>query len=271
MAPRPAEVDEADRATPPHALLRAGQLLRQCGRAVLDTVVPPLCISCHAPLAEHDSLCSACWRRIDFIREPLCDRLGIPLPFGGSGPHISAAALASPPPYTRARAVARFDGVMRDLVHAFKYGDRHDGRRLFSRWLLTTGRELIETADVIVPVPLARLRLWNRRFNQAQILAKDVARLSGRTCLPHALRRVRATTSQVGLTADQRRRNVQGAFAVAPRSLVHVREQRVLLVDDVITTGATVGAASMALLRAGARSVDVLALAIATETVSTAL
>ncbi len=149
-------------------------VLRAAGRAALDLILPPLCLGCEARIADHDSLCPECWRKIDFIRAPLCDRSGLPLPYGGDGPMISAAAAADPPIYDRARAVALFDDLMRDLVHDLKFRDAHDGRRLFGRWLAEAGRELIAEADVIVPIPLARLRLLGRRFNQAQILADEV-------------------------------------------------------------------------------------------------
>ena len=113
----------------------AAGALRSAVAAVVDLVVPPLCLACHRPLSSHDAMCSRCWSGIDFIRAPLCARLGIPLPFDVGGTMISAAAVADPPDYDRARAVARFDGVMRELVHDLKFRDRHDARRLFARWL----------------------------------------------------------------------------------------------------------------------------------------
>ena len=231
--------------------------------ALGDLLMPPLCLACHEPLGVHDALCPACWRGIDFIRPPLCDRLGLPMPFDTGGVMVSAAAAADPPAFHRARAVARYDGVMRDLVHDLKFRDRHAGRRLFGRWLPEAGGDLIAEADVVVPVPLNRWRLLRRRFNQAAILAREVSRLAGLAYEPMALERTRATESQVGLTRAQRRRNVRGAFAV-PRPQP-IAGRNVLLVDDVITTGATVGACAEALRRAGAPRVDVLALALVTD------
>ena len=105
-------------------------------RACADFVVPPACLACQRRLGTHDALCAACWRQIAFIRHPLCDKLGIPLPFDTGGVAISAAAAANPPAYDRARAVAAYDGVVRDLIHALKFHDRHDARRLFGRWLV---------------------------------------------------------------------------------------------------------------------------------------
>ena len=118
---------------------RLHTLARAAGRTLADTIVPPVCLGCHAPLAGHDALCATCWGQIEFIGPPLCDRLGIPLPFDTGGVMVSAAAVADPPDYDRARAVAAFTGTLQKLVHGFKYSDRHDARRLFGRWLAAAG------------------------------------------------------------------------------------------------------------------------------------
>jgi ComF family protein len=154
---------------------------------------------------------------------------------------------------------------MRELIHAFKYGDRHDARRLFGRWLAQAGAELLEGAEIIVPVPLATRRLWQRQFNQAAILGQELSRAAGVPVDALALRRVRATPSQVGLSRQQRRANLRGAFAVADRQRRKVAGRNLLLVDDVITTGSTVEACTRVLLSAGAQRVDVLALAMVTD------
>jgi ComF family protein len=240
-------------------------LFRRVLGALSDLVMPPVCLACRTPVTGHDALCAACWREIDFIRPPLCDRLGLPLPFDTGGPMISAAAAADPPPYDRARAVAAHTGAMRTLVHALKFHDRHDIRRLLGRWLVETGRDLAGDADIVVPVPLARRRLLMRRFNQAAILAQEVSRLAGLPFEPLLLQRTRATASQVGLSRAARLSNVAGAFSVPRRLAGRVAGRRVLLIDDVITTGSTVGACARALKRAGAARVEVLALALVTD------
>jgi ComF family protein len=225
-------------------------------------IMPPLCLACHEPLGAHDALCAACWRDIDFIRPPLCDRLGLPLPFDTGGTMVSAAAVADPPAFDHARAVARYGGVMRALVHGLKFRDRHDARRLFGRWLTQAGAEIVREAEVVVPVPLGRWRMLKRRFNQAAILGAEVARQSGLVFEPLALVRTRTTASQVGLTRRERRENVRGAFAVPPAQKSRIDGRSVLLIDDVITTGATADACAAALKRAGVVRVDVLALAL---------
>jgi len=239
--------------------------LRAGLRWLSDVVFPPVCLSCRCGLTVHDALCAACWSRIDFIRPPLCDRLGLPLPYDTGGPMISAAAAADPPPYGRARAVAHYSGAMRELVHDFKFSDAHAVRSVLSRLMADAGTVLLADAEVVVPVPLSRRRLLARRFNQAALLAQDVARGAGLAYEPLVLVRKRATPQQVGLTRAERALNVRGAFAVAPSWANRVAGRRVLLVDDVITTGATSAAATRALLRGGAAGVDVLALALVTD------
>jgi ComF family protein len=154
---------------------------------------------------------------------------------------------------------------MRRLVHGLKYADRHDGVRLLGRWLASAGAELLPHADVLVPVPLHPWRLWQRRFNQSALLAQALARQTGHPVTANVLIRVRRTASQVGLSPDQRRRNVEGAFRIRATPHRTVDGRSVVLVDDVRTTGATVEACARALRRAGARRVDVLTLSLVAD------
>lgn len=239
--------------------------MRRALAACLDTIVPPCCLVCRARVGAHHLLCPTCWKDVHFIRPPLCDVLGIPLPFDTGERTVSAGAVAHPPAYDRARAVAHFSGAMRTLVHQLKYADRHDARTLFGRWLAEAACELRHGADVIVPVPLSRLRLLLRHFNQAAVLASELSRLTGVPMDPMLLRRTRWTRSQVGMTRDQRRRNIAGAFSVSQRRRARLQGRNVLLVDDVVTTGATVDACARVLKRAGAARVEVLALALVTN------
>ena len=238
-------------------------------RALADILIPPRCLACQYPLASHDTICAQCWSRIAFIHPPVCDRLGIPLPFASSGldtgPLLSAAALANPPNYDRARAVAQYGDVMRHLIHGFKYADKHDSRRLFGRWLHQAARDLVADAEIILPVPLHPRRLLARRYNQSAILASELAKHVHLPCEFDILRRRRKTRSQVGLTRDQRRQNLQNAFSVPPEAGNVILGKHLLLVDDVITTGTTIDTCARVLKRAGAASVDVAALAIVTD------
>ena len=242
-------------------LKRAAPAWRSVLGAAANLLLPPVCIACRSRISNHGLLCGDCFARIDFIAPPICARLGVPLPYDAGEPSLSAAAIASPPVYDRARAMARYSETMRDLIQGFKYRDRQEGLALFSRWLARAGVELLSDAELIVPVPLYRSRLWRRRFNQSAMLAQGLARLTGVPADCFVLKRVRRTASQVGLTAEQRVRNVAGAFKVEAAHATQIRGKRVVLVDDVITTGATAEACARVLKRARAARVDVLALA----------
>lgn len=231
---------------------------------VADLILPPVCVHCHEPIADHRLLCAPCWREIEFITPPLCDRLGTPLSYGGEGERtLSAQALRDPPVFGRARAVARFNGVMRNLVHGFKYADRHEVAEMLAAMMRSAGSELLADADMLMPVPLHRWKLWRRRYNQAAILAWKLARLTGHPVDIRSLRRIHPTRSQVGLSADERQSNVSGAFALDPEACDAIRGRHILLIDDVLTTGSTVGACASLLKEAGAKEVDCLAVAMA--------
>lgn len=230
-------------------------------RAAVDVVYPPSCVACQAATGQAQALCPACWGEMRFIERPYCERLGTPFPVDLGEGLVSPAAIADPPVFGRARAVCRFDGTARELVHRLKYGDRTDLALTMGRMMIQAGRELLPDADVIVPVPLHRFRLWTRRFNQAAALAQVVSRGSGVPLAPLALARVKRTRQQVGLTRPQRADNLQGAFRVLPAGRMQIEGRRVLLIDDVLTTGATGNTAARALLRGGARAVDLLTFA----------
>lgn len=230
-------------------------------RLALDVALPPLCPSCREPVGQFAGLCAACWAKISPIERPFCERLGIPFVYDPGPGMLSMQAIADPPSYTRARAAVRYDEVARTLVHAFKYGDRLDLAPAIGRWMTRAGQEILAEADAIVPVPLHWRRSWARRFNQSAVLAKAVSELSGVPVLFDALRRVKATPQQVGLSKTERALNVQGAFRVVPERKGEVSRRRLLLVDDVLTSGATAETCARVLLRAGARQVDVLVFA----------
>jgi len=195
-----------------------------------------------------------------FIERPFCERLGTPFEQDLGQGLISPQAMADPPAFARARAVARFeDGPARTLAHRLKYSDRAELARPIARWMARAGADLLADADLLTPVPLHALRLWRRRFNQAAALAAEISRQTGKPCNLGALLRVKATRSQIGLSRAQRAENVQGAFRAAAGA--PVRGLNVVLIDDVLTSGATANAASRALLRAGAKRVDVLVFA----------
>jgi ComF family protein len=229
------------------------------GRA-LDVALPKLCPACRE-LVGADGLCAPCWSRLSLIARPYCERLGIPFAYDPGPGVLSMQAITDPPAYHRARAAVRYDDVARTLVHALKYGDRLDLAPTMGRWMARAGRELLADADALIPVPLHWRRLWARRFNQSSLLAKAIAETSSVVVADLVLKRIKATAQQVGLSQAERARNVQGAFRVPPEHKADVEGRRLVLIDDVLTSGATSDACARALLRAGARSVDLLVFA----------
>lgn len=228
---------------------------------VLDLVLPPSCLLCEGRVGEARTLCAACWRQLHFLSAPQCASCGFPFTYDQGEAALCAACSARPPAFDRARAVLAYDDASRALMTRLKFGDRHEGVPAFGDWLARTGRTVLDEAAVIAPVPLHRRRLIARRFNQAALLAAALARRCGRPLIPDLLIRTRPTLPQVGLTAIGRKRNVARAFAVRPRYGATVKGTHIVLVDDVLTTGATAEACARVLKRAGAARVDVLTLA----------
>ncbi|MCX4196582.1 ComF family protein [Methylobacterium organophilum] len=245
------------------ALQAVATALRGLPRGVVSLVYPPTCAGCGGATADPGAFCPSCWSSLRLIEEPVCQRYGTPFALDlGVGPLVSPRAIAEPPVFGRARAVALYDAVARRIVHRLKYEDRLDLAGVMARMMAASGRTLIAEAECLVPVPLHRGRLWRRRFNQSALLARAIAASAGRPCVATALVRVRATRSQVGLSRAARAENLSGAFRVTAAEQHRIRGRRVLLVDDVMTTGATGNAAARALLRGGATSVDLLTFAL---------
>lgn len=225
-------------------------------RSTLNLLLPPLCLACAKPVGAAGTLCTGCWQGMDFIARPYCERLGTPFAADLGYGLISPKAIAEPPAFGRARAVARYDATARLLVHRLKYSDRLDLAGAMGGWMARAGAEVLAEADLLVPVPLHRLRFWGRRFNQAGELAKAISRETGVAVAYEALVRRKATKSQVGLSASERARNLTGAFAAGAEAKAMLAGRRVVLVDDVMTTGATLHAAAKALRKAGVARVE---------------
>jgi|APTNR8051073442_1049403.scaffolds.fasta_scaffold26796_3 ComF family protein len=253
------ETDAGVKSGPGHRMT-ALRTLSHLGSAVLDVVLPPLCLGCNAVVDSHRTLCVRCWSTIRFVGPPLCDWCGHPHP-ADVGPELICAACAqSKPPYARARSVFLYDKRSRNLILKFKYADRTDAAPAFARWMARAGADLVRDADVIVPVPLHWTRLLSRKYNQAALLAQALARLSGKVYAPNVVTRVRRTPPLGHAGASARQRLVRGVFQVSPADRPRLAGRRVLLIDDVLTTGATARACARTALRAGAEAVDLLTL-----------
>lgn len=225
-------------------------------RGALDLIFPPQALD-GGTSSQSTGLSAEAWTRIQFLDGPVCDGCGAPFDYDLGADARCGACAAKPRAFSRARAACLYDEHSRDLILKLKHADRTDLSPLFARWLARAAWALIEEADAVVPVPLHPLRLLRRRYNQAAEIARPLARLSGLDYLPDALARSRATDSQGGKSASGRRRNVAGAFSVPERRKPQVAGRRILLVDDVMTTGATAEGCSRALLAAGAACVHV--------------
>ena len=194
------------------------------------------------------------WSKMRFIAEPLCDSCGAPFEYAMA--ERCAACLTRPRAFGRARAAVIYDDASRDLILQFKHADRTDLAGLFTGWINRAADDLLSEADAIAPAPLHRGRLLRRRYNQAAEIARPLARRRGIAYLPDSLRRHKAGESQAGKSAQGRRRNVAGAFVVPDRARARIEGRRILLIDDVLTTGATAEACAKALFKAGAAAVD---------------
>lgn len=228
----------------------------------LDSLLPPQCLHCGAGVDRPGSLCARCWPGVRFIVPPFCAACGLPFEFDPGSPEaLCGECSRKPPPFDEARAALLYEATGRDLVLGFKLSDRTYAAPALARWMAGAGEDLIARSDLVVPVPLHRRQLFLRRYNQAALLARDLARIAGRTMAPDLLLRTRRTLRQSSLSAPRRADNVRGAFAVRRGGEAALAGRAVLLVDDVLTTGATAGACSQALREAGASHVFVLTLA----------
>lgn len=231
-------------------------------QGALRLLYPPQCISCSAPVQSDFGLCADCWRDTPFIAGLVCDQCGIPLPGQDSDEHVRCDdCMTIARPWDRGRAAILYQGNGRSLVLALKHGDRMDLARPAADWMVKAARPILQPTMLVVPVPLHWMRLFRRRYNQAALLSRNIARSAGLEHCPDALQRRRSTGNQDGKTRDARFANLVGAFTVPKAREARVRDRDILLVDDVMTSGATFAAATEALFAAGARSVSVLGLA----------
>ncbi|WP_022697243.1 ComF family protein [Euryhalocaulis caribicus] len=240
---------------------RAALLPGAAARAALDALLPPLSPLSTEPVSRAGDVSATLWGALDFIEAPFCDTCGTPFSFEVEGAAVCGACAARPPRYGKARSALAYDDASRKLVLAFKHGGRRDALPAFADWMARAAGPLLAEADYIAPVPLHYSRLIRRRFNQSGVLARALAARSGAVFDPDSLYRRRRTQTQAGKTRRGRRRNVAGAFAVRQSAADRMRGARVLLIDDVLTTGATLEACARALRQAGAVEVNAVTLA----------
>jgi len=229
---------------------------------MLQVIFPPACVGCGAHVASDFGLCADCWRGMAFTGGLVCDRCGLPLHGEDEGrAEYCDDCLAIARPWSRGRAAFLYKDKGRELVLGLKHADRLDLVRPMADWLARAVAPILTPGMLLTPIPLHWTRLFRRRYNQAALLARALGRLTGAEQCPDLLVRQRKTESQDGRGSDQRFANLSGALAVHPRRRTLIRGRQVLLVDDVMTSGATFSAATDACLAAGASGVCVLALA----------
>lgn len=232
-------------------------------QSVIKFFYPPQCVMCDTQTEADFALCGRCWAQTPFIDGLCCDACGAPLP-GAGEPDPSLLCddcMSLARPWSRGRAALIYKDVARRFVLSIKHGDRTDRVRAAGPWLARAGADIIGPKTVCVPIPLHRFRLLRRRFNQAALLAQEVAKITGADCAPDALLRIKKTAPLEGHSRDQRFAALENAIAINPKRTDHIKGKNVVLIDDVMTSGATFAAATEACFAAGAADVCVLALA----------
>jgi ComF family protein len=228
-------------------------------RHLRDGITPPLCLNCRIWVGDEGALCAPCFNELRFIERPFCEKLALPFDYEGESDMLSREALENPPTFTQARAVFLYNPTVQKLIHGLKYFDRLELAKPFATWLARAGRDILHDCDMLTPVPLHWTRLFTRRYNQAGELARAVGKLTQKPYQPLALKRVRRTISQVDYSRMERYANMEGAF-IAP--FPHLVEGKIIvIIDDVMTSGATLESCARALIRAGAKEVRVLVVA----------
>lgn len=230
--------------------------MRAAGRAVLDLIFPPQALD-DGPRPQAAGLSAEAWSRVIFLDDPVCDGCGVPFEFSQGPAARCAACMARPRAFARARAACLYDEASRGPILQLKHADRTDLAPLFARWISRAARDLLAEADAVAPVPLHRTRILRRRYNQSAEVARPLARMWDLDYLADAVVRRRATETQGGKSGPARRRNVAAAFEVPASRVAAVTGRRIVLIDDVMTTGATLEGCARALLKAGAACVDV--------------
>lgn len=237
-------------------------LLQLC-KAAIDLLLPPRCLATGEIVDAPGMVSPSVWPQLQFIEAPFCATCGLPFSFEIANDALCAACIEREPVFDQSRSAVLYNEASRKMILAFKYGDQLHAIKTFAPWMTRAGKDLIEAADIITPVPLHPKRLRARRFNQSALLAQEIAKTSGKTYQPDALLRTRYTTPQQGLSRKERDKNVHGAFAARHKEVLSGKT--VLLVDDVYTSGATLNECARVLKAAGANIVTVLTIARVTK------
>lgn len=226
-------------------------------KGFIDFLLPPQCPICRKKVLENNTVCGVCFSKLTFISNTVCQKCGAPLPYEQA--KLCVHCLEKMPAYDKALSVLKYDETSKALILPFKHTDFIEITPLLAKWMNQRGKDLISNCDCIVPVPLHFYRLLKRKYNQSALLAKELAKMNNKEYLPQCLKRCRYTKSQGHMNPKQRKKNVKNAFKIT--NPLSVRDRNILLIDDVMTTGATINECTKTLKKAGAKSVYVLSLA----------
>ncbi len=236
-------------------------MAKKAGKKILDLIYPPICVHCNAPVVSSDSLCAKCWSELRPISDPICPVLGLPFGVSLGANALSAQAIANPPEFDRARSAFIYGDVTHSIISKFKYGDKPELAKFCALTMGSALAQMFEDNPILLPVPLHKKRQRQRRYNQATELAKELGKIKDLQVVLDLVERVRETKQQVGLSAKQREKNVAGAFEVKSDLIAIKQSQRIVIVDDVMTTGATLNSLTKTLKKAGYKKIDVISFA----------
>ena len=212
--------------------------MKKLSKKILNIILPASCISCYKVIQDDKTgVCADCWKELDFITKPMCDRCGFPFDFSIEDGALCAECLAEEPKFSKMRCVFKYNDKSKKIILSLKYGDRVDSVGVLSNFMCNAA-DFMDDIDVVIPVPLHRRRLLKRKYNQSALLAKAIAKKCDKKFMPESLIRVKHTKPQGHFTRATRKNNLKGAFKANPAH--DLSNKKVLLIDDVITTGATV-------------------------------
>ncbi len=226
-------------------------LIKSTSKNLLDVIYPPICIVCGNSVYEHGSICSKCWECINFISDPQCQICGFPFDFQVIEGAICAGCAYKKPYFSKARSVFLYDENSQKIITNFKYRDKTEYSSFFSRWMVRIGSNMLDECDFIIPIPLHPLKLFLRKYNQASLIANELHKHSKKKVLYNAIIRIKYTTKQASLVRKNRFKNIKGAFRINKKYIKLLEGKNILLVDDVITTGATINECAKSLIKQG--------------------
>ena len=227
--------------------------LKKLGRQILNLLCPPRCPICRETVDEAHCLCPNCYGKLNFITHPCCEICGRPFEYAAFNSVVCGSCLKNKPKFSMARSILEYDDFSKQLILSFKHGDRTDLTPILVKFLLLADPKIFENVDMIVPVPQHWARRFKRQYNQASLLGKVLGKQKGISFNPSILRRIKNTESQGHKLRKQREQNVKGVFHVMTPD--KIRGKTILVIDDVMTTGATLNECAKVLRRAGAKEV----------------